>query len=134
MPTTRKEKKARKSRGAEMSSDIEDLDIMLGGSHLEREENEHDVSSRRSNSPNINEGNLHFNSKENRSNNSAESGHYSAGTDSSAEFNRLSGELNLRISREMDEMMNNVSAHIQRAINDSISSEVLPQIQNVLKT
>ena len=56
-----------------------------------------------------------------------------AGTDSSAEFNKLSGELNLRISREMDEMMNNVSAQFQRVINDAISSQVLPQIQNVLK-
>ena len=30
MPTTRKQKKARKSRGLEMLSDIENLDIMLG--------------------------------------------------------------------------------------------------------
>ena len=29
--------------------------------------------------------------------------------------------------------MNNVSVQIQRAINDAISSQVLPQIQNVLK-
>ena len=33
----------------------------------------------------------------------------------------------------MDEMMNNVSAQIQRAINDAISSQVLQQIQNALK-
>ena len=37
MPTTRKQKKARKSRGAEMLSDIVNLDIMLRGNHLERE-------------------------------------------------------------------------------------------------
>ena len=36
MPTTRKQKKTRKSRGVEMSPDIENLDMMLGGSHLER--------------------------------------------------------------------------------------------------
>ena len=40
MPTTRKQKKARKSRGAEVLSDIENLDTMLGGSNLEREESE----------------------------------------------------------------------------------------------
>ena len=132
MPTTRKQKKPRKSRGAEMLSDKENLDIMLGGIHLERGESEYDISSRRSNSPNLNthgnnEESHHPNSRENRSSNSAEYGH-----NSSAEFNRLSGELNLRISREMDEMMNNVSAH-QRVINDAISSQVLPQIQKALK-
>ena len=51
---------------------------------------------------------------------------------SSAELNRLSSELNSRISREMDEMMNSVSVQIQRAISDAISTQVLPQIQNVI--
>ena len=51
---------------------------------------------------------------------------------SQAEINRLSSELNSRISREMDEMMNNVSSQIQRAINDAISNQVLPQVQNVI--
>ena len=36
MPTTKKQKKARKSRGAEMLSDTEYLDIMLGGNHIEK--------------------------------------------------------------------------------------------------
>ena len=56
----------------------------------------------------------------------------SVAANSSAEINRLSSELNSRISREMDEMMNSVSVHIQRAINDAISTQVLPQIQNVI--
>ena len=51
---------------------------------------------------------------------------------SSAEINRLSSELNSRISREMDEMMNSVSVQIQRAINNAISTQVLPQIQNAI--
>ena len=38
MPTTRKQKKARKSRGIEMLSDIGNLDIMLGENHLDRNE------------------------------------------------------------------------------------------------
>ena len=33
----------------------------------------------------------------------------------------------------MDEMMNSVSVQIQRAISDAISSQVRPQIQNVMK-
>ena len=36
MPTTRKQKKARKSRGFEVLSDIENLDIMLGENHFKR--------------------------------------------------------------------------------------------------
>ena len=82
MPTTRKEMKARKSRGLEMFSDLENLDIVSG--------------SRQST------------------------------------INRLSSEINSRISRGMDEMMNSVSVQIERAINDAFSSQVLPQIQNAL--
>ena len=33
----------------------------------------------------------------------------------------------------MDEMMNSVSVQIQRANNDAISNQVLPQIQNAFK-
>ena len=45
MPTTRKQKKARKSRGLEMLSDIENLDIMLGENHFERNERNESVNS-----------------------------------------------------------------------------------------
>ena len=37
MSSRRKKKKARKSRGTDMLSDIENLDIMLGGHDIERE-------------------------------------------------------------------------------------------------
>ena len=74
-----------------------------------------------------------MNTKENRSGNSADLGQNSTDASSSAEFNRLSGELNQRISREMDEMMSSVSVQIQRAIGDAISNLVLPQIHIVLK-
>ena len=49
-----------------------------------------------------------------------------------AEINKLSSELNSRISRKMDEMMNSVNVQIQKAINDAISNQVIPQIQNVI--
>ena len=45
MPTTRRQKKARKSRGIEMLSDIENLDIMLGENHFNRNERDESVSS-----------------------------------------------------------------------------------------
>ena len=45
MPTTRKQKKARKSRGLEMFSDIENLDIMLGGNHFDARERDESLNS-----------------------------------------------------------------------------------------
>ena len=63
---------------------------------------------------------------------SADNGQNSADMNSQAEINRLSSELNSRISREMDEMMSNVSSQIQTAINEAISTQVLPQTQNVI--
>ena len=38
MPTTRKQKKARRSRGLEILSDIENLDVMLDGNHFNEPE------------------------------------------------------------------------------------------------
>ena len=55
MPTTRKQKsKARKSRETDILSDFENLDIMPGSSHLEREESELSNSVRRPESPSYN--------------------------------------------------------------------------------
>ena len=62
----------------------------------------------------------------------ADYGRNSASANSSAENIRLSSELNSWMSTEMDEMMNSVSVQIQRAINDTISNQVLPQIQNAI--
>ena len=56
----------------------------------------------------------------------------SASIDSQAEINKLSNELNSRIFREMDVMMDSVSSQIQRGISDAINNQVLPQIQNVI--
>ena len=60
MPTTRKQKKSRKSRGLEMFSDIETLDIMIGGRHSEREESVNSNHARRPESTNSN----HFENNE----------------------------------------------------------------------
>ena len=45
MPTARKQKKAKKSRGLEMLSDIENLDIMLGENHFNSREREGSLNS-----------------------------------------------------------------------------------------
>ena len=140
MPTTRKQKKTRKSRGLEVLSDIENLDIMLGGDHYNGTERERSLESnsvrRRESitSNNLdNEGeSLFSNCRNDEPRTSADFGQNSAEANSLAEINRLSSELNSRISREMDEMMSNVDTLIQRAIIEAISSQVLPQIQNVI--
>ena len=140
MPTTRKQKKVRKSRGLEMLSDIENLDIMLGGNHFNARDREESLNSnlpRRSGSFVSNESENHEEGmrRDQRVINpgtSADLDRNSVTANSSAEINRLSSELNSRISREMDEMMNSVSVQIQRAINDAISNQVLPEIQNVV--
>ena len=54
MPTTRKHKKAKKSRGLKMLSDIENLDIILGERHSEREESVNSNLARRPESTNSN--------------------------------------------------------------------------------
>ena len=140
MPFNRKQKKARKSRGLEMLSGIENPDIMLGENHLntgERGESLNSNLARRpesvvSNDFENDDENTHVRPRVINSGISADFDHNSATANSSAENNRLSRELNSRLSREMDEMMNSVSVQIQRAINEAISNQVLPQIQNAL--
>ena len=140
MPTTRKQKKARKSRGLEMLSDIENIDIMLGENHFNARKRGGSLNSnlpRRPRSFASNEsenesGNIGRDQGNDHFRTNTECDHNSVTANSSAEINRLSSELNSRISREMDEMMNSVSVQIQRAISDAISTQVLPQIQNVI--
>ena len=140
MPTTRKQKKARKSRGLEMLSDIENIDIMLGENHFNTRERESSLNSnlpRRSRSFAGNESenenaNVSRNQRNDHSRTNTEYDQNLVTANSSAEITRLSSELNSRISREMDEMMNSVSVQIQRTINDAISTQILPQIQNAI--
>ena len=133
MPTTRKQQnKARKSREADMLSDIENLDILLGSIRLEREESEFSNSVRRPGSPSYNalvnhDVNSHSKSREDEIGGYA--GQNSREVDSSSEIHRLSGELNQRITQEMNDLMSSVSSQIQRAISEASNEQVLPQIQ-----
>ena len=140
MPTTRKQKKARKSRGLEMLSDIESLDIMLDENHFNAREREGGLNSnlpRRprsfaSNESENEDGNIGRNQRNVSSRTNTQCDRNSVTGNTNAEINRLSSEINSCIPREMDEMMNSVSVQIQRAISDAISTQVLPQIQNVI--
>ena len=135
MPTTKKQKKATKSRGLELLSDIENLDITLGERHSERDESAKSNSARRPESVTSDifgngEENVYLNHTELSSGINADPGHKSASANSNAEIDRLSSELNTRLSQEVDEMMSSVNTQIQRAISDVISNQILPQIQN----
>ena len=140
MPTTRKLKKARKSRGLEILSDIENLDVMLGENHFNRVSREKSLDSNSARRPGSTTSNnlrneveiSYLNHRNVSSGINAVYGQNTVDASSHAEIKRLSSELNSRISREMDEVMNSVSVQIQRAINDAISNQVWPQIQNAI--
>ena len=100
---------------------------MLGERHSERDEIANSNSARRPESTTSdmfenNEENLYLNHTDRRTGNIAGSGQNSTSADSNAEINRLSSELNSRLSREMDEMMNCVNTQIKRAVSDAISN------------
>ena len=102
MPNTGKQKKARTSRGQEMLSDIENLDIMLGENHFNRNERDMSLNSNHGERP---ESALDDEGENNIENRSLDSRNIGAGIDvdharssssgnSSAEINKLSSELN----------------------------------------
>ena len=119
-----------------MLSDIENLDIMLGENHFDprgRDESLNSNFAKRSEGNASNDfqnegGNAHLSPGIANLGLNADFDQNSATANSSAEINGLSSEINSRISREMDEMMNSVNVRIRRAI----SNQVLPQIQNAI--
>ena len=78
--------------------------------------------------------NSHSNFAENEIRRFAGNGQNSEEIDSGSDINRLSGELNPRITQEMNGLMNSVSLQIQRAISEVINEQVLPQIQVSLRS
>ena len=137
MPTTRKQKKARKSRGLEMVSDIGNLDVMLGENHFDETEIEESLNSNLVRRPESATSNYFENGDEemylnHNSGINADYGQNSASVNSTAEINRLSSDSNSRWSRKLEEMMSSVNTQIQRAISDAKSSQKLSQIQTAL--
>ena len=112
---------------------------MLSERHSEREESVNSNSVRRpesayKNTFGNNDENIYLNQEEIGFGNIVVPGHSSASGNSIVEINRLSSELDSRLSREMDEMMSSVNMHIQTAIRDAISNQILPQIQNASRS
>ena len=103
-----------------MLSGIENLDIMLGENHFSRNERDESVNSNQVRRPRSVSGDEFENNGESNyletgsfdPGTSANHGQNSTGGNSSAEINRLSSELNSRLSRLLDEMMSSVNTQI----------------------
>ena len=138
MSTTKKQTKTRKSRESDRLSNIENLDIMLGGkrNNLERESESSNFGRRPDSlfydTSIIQNTNSHSNSQVAEIRTYAQNSHSLRETDSSSEFNRLSGELIQRITQEMGDHMSTLCSQTQRAINEAISDEIWPPIEATL--
>ena len=136
MPSTRKQKaKARKSRELYLLSDYGNMDVMLGEGGSNSMERELDSLI---NAP---ERQQDFQSFPNRENSSQEN--EIRDIDSRNEpvresrlvesINMLPGEMNARMSREMEAMMDLMQSQISRAISSAMSERVIPEIQNMVE-
>ena len=135
MPSTRRQKaKARKSRELDLLADYGNMDIMLGDGNSNSIERELDSLI---NAPDRQQDFQSFPNKENSSqeneirdiNNRNEPTGESRLIES---INTLSGEMNARMSREMESMMDFMQTQISRAINSAISERIIPEIQNMM--
>ena len=136
MPSTRRQKaKSRKSRELDMLSDYGNMDVMLG------ERNSNSIERELDSLINVPEGQRDFQSFPNRENSSQEN--EIRDIDSRNEpvresrliesINTLSGEMNARMSREMEAMIDLMQSQISRAISSAISERIIPEIQNMVE-
>ena len=140
MPVTRKQKSnARRSREADMISNLENINLMIRSGLSERENRDFGNSVMRPESPSFDalidhSFNSHSNSRENEITRFAVDGENTTEGDSGSELNRLSGELNQSITQEINGLMNRVSLQIKTAINEATNEQVLPQLQTSLRS
>ena len=132
MPSTRRQKaQARKSRELDTLSDYGNMDVMLGEGNSNSIERELDSLII------VPVGQRDFQSFPNRDNSSQENAirdidsrnepvRESRLTES---INKLSGEMNARMSREKETMMDLMYTQISRAISSAISERIIPEIQ-----
>ena len=132
MPSTRRQKaKARKSREMDMMSDLDNLDVMLGGGNenpIERELADAIEQSSVQGDYGANEcqrDNYRIFAQENESLRQNEV---------RQSFENFTNKFILRLSQEMDSMMSMVHSQINRAINTAISERVIPEIQNIVSS
>ena len=137
MPSTRSKKaKARRSREADMSSDMENMDVMLGSGEYNQIERDIDQMTGFSNLLNRSDDEENHSvrgnsSQENEIRNMPEN---RGNPNLSRELDVLSGEINLRISQEINSLLNGMNSQIENAINSAISERIIPQMQGVVET
>ena len=131
MPSIRKQKaKARKSTELDMLSDYGNMDVMLGDGNSDSIEIELDGLI---NAP---ERRQDFQSFPNRENSSQENeirdiDNRNEPVSLIDSINMLSGEMNARMSREMETMIDFMHIQINRAISYAISERIIPELQNM---
>ena len=135
MPSTKRQKaKASKSRELDMLSDYGNMDVMLGDGNSNSIERELDSLI------NVPDGQRDYRSFPNRENSSQENEIRDISNRNETvreerlieSINTLSGEMNARMSREMETMMDFMQNQISRVINCAISERIIPEIQNMV--
>ena len=107
---------ARRSQEADILSDVEKMDILLGNPNLTETQPDFDFTSERPFGTT-----RESNSQENEIRATSEI------------TNNLRKRMNLRTSQQMDGLMSTVNWQIQRAIHEAMNAQVLPQIQNTIR-
>ena len=130
MPSTRRQKtKTRKSRDADLLSDIENLDVMLGSPHFgdiegdirdgfeDRNERQSTSQENEIRSENRSDGHMHPSVTENIE----------------RRFENMTSEMKTRLSQEKDGLMFSLNTQIQRALDSAVNSQLIPQIQSSIR-
>ena len=110
-------------------SDLENMDVMLGSPHF----NEMDTENRSLNgNSELREGSS--NENEIRTYNRANS-HRDPEISETLErkLENIASEMNSRISQELDGLLFTVNTQVQRAIDNAINAQILPQIQTAFR-
>ena len=128
MPSNRKHRaKERRSRQADLTSDLENVDVMLGVySRNELESNSGDRNDEVDLASDRTRGDVAQNSEDFRSllnSNSREN------SESTIETMRL---VNSEVSRQIDELRRELNSQLVDAINSAITEKVLPDIRNIV--
>ena len=133
MPSTRKQKaKAKRSRQSDVMSDIENLDVMLGGyqrdnSEIQDRTSENEIdseSNRQGGSSNQNENNYRSYLNTNLSENSC----------LTVETRKvISSEISSQISRKFEKLQSSLNSQILDVINAAIDTRVLPSMKNAVR-
>ena len=135
MPSTRSKKaKARRSREADIMSDIKNMDVILGTGEDHQIEKDIDQVTSFSNMLNRDEiEERHslrgYSSQDNEIRNMSENRNDHS---FSRNLDMLTGEINLRISQEIGCSINGVNSQIESAISSAISEKIIPQMQGVV--